>query len=370
MKILIYFSGDLDEPKGTPIRVKNIIEQLLKNGVDLYYAGYKCPKNLKEDNFLLIGGRFKRVLSIIKFLFDKNIDIFYIQTSAGLYMAPFIKFFSKSKICLDYHSLMVEEEKVYKNLNFISYNLRKYTDYLLSFFLDFATGVSGRLKEYYKKPVKIFHILPGGVDLNFFNNNITPDNEVLKWKGDSVLIGYAGNTKWYQGLDTVLVAVSKLNKEGKGDFKVLIIASSLEDSILRFIEENNIKNRVFLLAKQPYDKMPSLLIASDILTIVRPSDMVTEYAFPSKFPEYTALGRAMVISRVGDIQNYIKDGYSGILVPPNNVDYLADRLVELTDSNLRNKLGQNAFLLAKEKLDIDKLGSDLFRFLYDNKSRK
>lgn len=366
LKILVYFSGDMDEPKGTPIRVKNVLNQLIKNGADVFYCGPKLPKNFPNERFLHMGNRYSRAFNISNFANKNKIDVIYIQTSAGLWLAPILQVLSKSKISLDYHSLLVEEEKIYKNLNFFSYNIRKYTDYFLSYFLDFATGVSYKLGDYYKNVIKKYHVLPGGVDISIFNENVHPNKELLDWKGKSILIGYAGNTKWYQGLDTVLSTLVKLQNNKPGEFKLFIVASSLEESISNFIKDNNLEPVIKLLGKQNHDDMPSLLMSADILTVVRPSDMVTEYAFPSKFPEYLALGKTVVFSRVGDIEKYIIDGISGALVNPGSVDALYDRLLELCDLEKRNIIRVGALRLVEEVLDIDKIGRNLYNFINKN----
>ncbi len=369
MKILIYFPGDVDEPKGTPIRVKNIISQLVKNGTDLYYCGPRLPTGFDEKKFVQMGSRYERLFIISKFCKDNSIDIVYIQTSAGLWLSPFLKILSNSKIGLDYHSLLVEEEKIYKNLNFFKYRFYRFLDYFFSYFLDFATGVSYKLGDYYKKVLSNYHVLPGGVDIKIFNKDVLPNQELLTWKGDSILIGYAGNTKWYQGLDTVLEALSLVNKNFPNKYKLFVVASSLEGSILKYIVDNNLNNIVKLLGKHSHDEMPALLASADILTVVRPSDMVTEYAFPSKFPEYLGLGKTVVFSRVGDIENYIVDNVSGALVNPSNSKELCDKLIELADSNIRRNIGEGALRVVKERLDIDIIGTNLYNFL-ENANRK
>lgn len=366
MKVLIYFSGEIDEPKGTPIRVNNFIFQLIKNGADVYYTGRKKPKSIDNIHFLKTHSVVGRIFSIIGFVKKNNIELIYIQTSAGLWLAPLFRIFTKSKISLDYHSLLVEEEKMYKNYGYFNYLLRKKIDYYFSFFLHFATGVSSRLGVYYKRAVPVFMVVPGGVDLTTFNNKILPNKDIVNWKGGSILLGYAGNTKWYQGLDSVLEVLEKLVTNTPNRYKLLIVASSVDDTFIKYINEHKLSKYVKIIDKRPHNEVPSLLIASDVLLIVRPSDMVTEYAYPSKFPEYAALGKVLLVSDVGDIGNYIKNNKNGILIKPKDIDSLYNRLLELSDQSLCNRLGNEAFKLAQETLDNNIIGEKLFKFLYAN----
>lgn len=362
MKILVYFPGDVNESKGTPIRVKNVVEQLIVNGAEVYYSGPTRPDNVNITKYLKSGSPLSRIFSLSDFVRKNKVDVVYIQTSAALWLVPFFKLLTNSKVGLDFHSLRIEEEKVYKNLGYFSYTFKKIVELLLSLFLDFATGVSKPLGDYYKSVVLNYHVLPGGVDLNLFNNDVQPDKEILLWKGDSILIGYAGNTKWYQGLDTCLSSLINLKNKGE-NFKLVIIASSVELDVAKYIEDNDISSLVKVIGKRPHSDIPSLLKSADVLTIVRPSDMVTEYAFPSKFPEHAALGVPLVISKVGDAGNYVTDGISGIVVRPNSPEDLSNALLRLKDSSLRDKLGIGAFNLAKETFDINLLGKNLYNFI-------
>ena len=363
MRILLYFSGRLYEPKGTPIRVGNMIDQLQKGGFDIYYAGANRPHDFDDNHYLPLRRPLARVLDIIRFIDRNRIKIFYIQTSAGLWLAPFARVFTGAKIGVDYHSLRVEEENAYHSFSAPSYYFRKWAELFLSYFIHFGTAVCRPLKEYYKAQVGNFFILPVGVDTELFSPNIEPKKEVLFWKGDSVLIGYAGNTKWYQGVGVILEALSRMERKHPGGYKLLIISSSGAKDIENFIKENNLSKAIHLLGQQTHEDVPKYLSASDVLAIPRPSDSITEYAFPSKFPEYIALGKPVVVSRVSDIADYIEDGVSGILIRPESADDLCKALEKLKDRSLRESMGKKGRETAERVFDIDVLGKKLSEYL-------
>jgi glycosyltransferase involved in cell wall biosynthesis len=57
-----------------------------------------------------------------------------------------------------------------------------------------------------------------------------------------------------------------------------------------------------------------------------------------------------VASRAGGIQDLIEDGLNGLLVPPGDVDALANALEKLiADGNLRKRLSEAARLSVLEK---------------------
>jgi glycosyltransferase involved in cell wall biosynthesis len=54
-------------------------------------------------------------------------------------------------------------------------------------------------------------------------------------------------------------------------------------------------------------------------------------------------GKPVVASRVGCLPEYVKDGVTGLLVPPSNVEQLAKAIIRLlSDDALRHSMGENA----------------------------
>jgi len=65
--------------------------------------------------------------------------------------------------------------------------------------------------------------------------------------------------------------------------------------------------------------------------------------FPFVLLEALAAGLAIVATTVGAIPEIIKDGETGLLVPPRNAEAISQAILKLiSDTNLRQKLGANA----------------------------
>jgi glycosyltransferase involved in cell wall biosynthesis len=370
MKVLVYFSGKLFEPKGTPLRTRNIVRALVENGIDTYYAGHDAPPELAPDHVLMLKKPLARITQLIGYINKQSIPIVYIQTSAAVWLVPFIYFGTRAAVGVDFHNRIYQEGRFYHNYSKWGTALRETLELWICRLLAFSTGVSMTLRDFYVKVVPNFMVLPVGVDTRLFAPSISPRADLLEWKKDTTLIGYAGNLKWYQGLDTVLKAYQIVAKKCPGKFSFLIISSSEERDQEAFLKENNLDSNVRILGKQPHEDIPALLAAADILTIVRPSDIVTEYAFPSKFPEYAALGKALIASRVSDIATYIQSGENGILVAPEDVEDTARGMEMLRDSAMREKLGAGARELAIREFDLQMLGTKLVEFLQHVPLRK
>ena len=81
---------------------------------------------------------------------------------------------------------------------------------------------------------------------------------------------------------------------------------------------------------------------------------ITENAFPCKLAEYMSMGKAIVVTDVGDHAEMVSHLETGLLVEPNP-SALADAFLALEDSEMRNRLGKAAREYALNSLSWDKL---------------
>ena len=69
-----------------------------------------------------------------------------------------------------------------------------------------------------------------------------------------------------------------------------------------------------------------------------------------------ACGVPVIATRVGGIPELIKDGKTGLLVPPGDPKALADAIIYLLDNEKeRRKLGKNGRELVEKNHSIDKM---------------
>src|SRR5262249_12102543 len=68
---------------------------------------------------------------------------------------------------------------------------------------------------------------------------------------------------------------------------------------------------------------------------------IHEEGMPNVLMEGSAAGLPVIASQVGGVPDLVEDGITGFLVPPNQVDPLADQLEKLlVDPELRQRMGQ------------------------------
>lgn len=160
-------------------------------------------------------------------------------------------------------------------------------------------------------------------------------------------IGCVAELTKNKGLIYLIEAISRLSAF---DFRLLIIGEGEDRQKLQTqISKLKLQNKIFLLGF--LDNAAKYLKAFDIFVL--PS--LTE-ALGYALIEAGQAGLPAVATKVGGIPWIIKDGESGILVPPKNPEALANALKRLlADEGLRKQMGKKNYGLALRKFSFEKM---------------
>ena len=64
--------------------------------------------------------------------------------------------------------------------------------------------------------------------------------------------------------------------------------------------------------------MPKYLCNAKLLALARPDSIQAQGGFPTKLGEYLATGRPVVVTKVGEIPDYLEDGVNAFLSDINS----------------------------------------------------
>ena len=79
-----------------------------------------------------------------------------------------------------------------------------------------------------------------------------------------------------------------------------------------------------------------------------------------------ALGKAVIVSEVPSVKDYVQDGRDALLYPPEDAEVLAEKMkLLLEDDCLRKKLGKEATKTIKERINEKKMASEIEKFIGD-----
>lgn len=209
-------------------------------------------------------------------------------------------------------------------------------------------------------PTKKLCYIPNGVDTSFFK---VDDDKRRKLRdklgiGESdFLVLYFTRLRVTKGVFTFLRAMEQVVK--KSDTIKFIVAGSgpLTDYVRKVKGKFGNRIRTFL-GYVPDEDLPGLYNASDVYVL--PSYVE---GMPLSIMEAMACGKPVIATNVGDMPILVKNGVNGNLLPPGNVDLLAQKILRLVeDLELRNLMSK-ANVRKMAEYDWDKITKQ-YRALY------
>jgi glycosyltransferase involved in cell wall biosynthesis len=207
------------------------------------------------------------------------------------------------------------------------------------------TGMMARqLEAMGAKDVIVAH---DGIRLERFENipNLSQVRLGLSISGSAFVACYAGRLhtmNMSKGLDVFVEAVA-----GVRDVVFLLVGGPAEqvESLRRQWVSQGLPEKDFIaVGSVPPTDVPRYLAAADVCLITSPrNEFFANETSPMKLFEYMAAGKAIIASDLPSTREVVRHGESAYLVPPSDVDALADALRTLRDDPaLRQKLGEMA----------------------------
>jgi D-inositol-3-phosphate glycosyltransferase len=185
------------------------------------------------------------------------------------------------------------------------------------------------------------HVIPAGVDLELFRPiDKNEARQALGLREDKVIL-YVGRIEPLKGLDVLVGALPLL--EDPENTRLLVVGGKPgQDAELErlksFADELGIGEKVTFTGAVEQDRLPVYYSAAD--AFVLPSYYES---FGLVALEAMACGTPVVVSRVGGLKTFIKNGETGYLIPWHCPEPFAQRLDMLLENpSLREKMGKAA----------------------------
>lgn len=333
-----------------------------KNHTVLYYYGFDGQDYLKEygstvktvfSKEQLVSSaynspvqRLRRGLKLFYSLFSeiKKADLVHLNNGPTPYhcMAIRIAKFLRKPIVMHLRYFMRLPEFTVNSLRLLPSN-------------SVVLAVSHSVKESYCKeglPEGSIHVLYDGVKSNM-SKCLDEDLREELLGGRKLLVGVVARLVRQKGVDTFIKAAIKLNSEGLDISFIVIGGEGKED--LGFRQE---------LEDMAEPLGDAIIFTGEIIgDIERYMGVLDIFIMPSVKPEALgmvileamALNVTVVSSRHGGPVEIIQDGINGLLYEPGDVAELVKVLKQLAlNSDMRNRLSENAVTVLEERFDIEK----------------
>ncbi len=204
--------------------------------------------------------------------------------------------------------------------------------------------------------------IPAMCDFDEFRN-------IVPFKNNNYLM-YCGSIAYSNVIEFIIDVFLGLKESGKyeGDLIMVISGDHPENwnKIKSKIKDAVFGSHIVIKSNIPYNELLSLYKGSKLLMIPLRNTIQDTARFPHKIGEYTASGRPILSTNLGELKIYFRDGVSAILTEEYSVAAYIDKLSALVKDNERlNDIGRNGFTIGMNNFDYRAQTLQLKKFIID-----
>lgn len=219
--------------------------------------------------------------------------------------------------------------------------------------------VSRKMVQYLHRekgiPLEKMAYVTNGVDLDSYKPVNSKCTQILKRQlglENKFIFGYIGGFSKWQGVENFIEAAKRVDNPKLAFVIVGGKAESREGNLL-------------FIPRVPRSQIANYYSICDVVVLPRPSHPATEIAAPTKFAEYTAMGKPILTTDVGDASDLVRKYDGGIVVKDNEVDNLVDGILQF-EGKYKDELeimGKNSMRLAANEFDWNKVADNLLKVI-------
>jgi len=343
--------GSLREQKGTERSPSSPKEFLKKHLASILHEPNQIAKNLPG---------FFREWAIVK---RERPDLLIVRLQAHRFSAALLARMLKIPFLLEADAPSAYEKRTFFPQYRLFPGLVEFLEKINFRLADKIFVVSRVLQRYVVEkgiPADKVVVIPNGV--SFDENRASERGKIRAVYGldSQVVVGFVGSFHYWHGVEGLFQVMRRILQTHSGVSFLLVGAGGpMADQLKEMVYRDNLQNRVVLTGFVPPEEVPSYIAAMDIALAPYP-DLEFFYYSPVKVFEYMAYGKAVVGSRIGQIAELVKDGVTGLLCRPGDMEDLTEKLNYLIEHpHVRKTLGQRARQQALREFTWEKRAEEL-----------
>lgn len=343
-----------------------LVDGLKASGVDVRIIPSETRFNMSDLNPVkcmvnicgLIGGVIRAFFVLGRLYRTEKPSLIYVNTSVSYLPVVVAGFFRVPSIVHVRESRDVLESLPGKFKLFFMRTARKY--------ICVSRAVQKILTEK-KIPFERTVVIYNGVDLSEF----TRDDDLRTWyrcelgvDENSVLIGFIGQIVPRKGVEAFIDAAALVIK-AQGDFKFIVVGDDrgskgyLDKEIMPLCREHGIEKNVIFTG-----------YVSDVKVYLSAMDILVNASIYEPFArinlEAMAMGRPVVATDADGNPEAVEDGVSGFIVPKNDKEAMAERILRLArDKDLRDLMGKKARERVEQRFSAEKYRKEVVKEIDD-----
>lgn len=229
--------------------------------------------------------------------------------------------------------------------------------------IGLSPGIVSGIEKYLSEDQQVASI-PNGCDLDIFAQ------EIDQWQpnaisGDDFVAIFSGTHGQANGLDNLIDAAKLIKQQRVSNLKIVLIGQGkLKEKLRQKAQDAQLDNVLFL---EPVNKqkLAALMKRADVgLQILANVPAFYYGTSPNKFFDYIAAGLPVINNYPGWLAELINQHQCGIAVPADDVNALAEALMELNDNRESLPImAKNSLNLAQSSFDRKQLASQFVHYI-------
>lgn len=204
------------------------------------------------------------------------------------------------------------------------------------------------VRAYFELPADKIVIIPNGVDAARFEDNAATD-----WRGlrdnwalpHEQIVFFIGRVQYEKGIHVLMDAAQHVLARAPHTKFIVAGTGALLPELRQYAEHLGVSDKVLLpgfISDEARDQLFRLADVSVFPSLYEPFGIVALEAMAARCP--------VIVSDVGGLGEVVDDGYTGIKVPPNNADALAQAiLAALRDRAFAAKCAAQAYQVVSQE---------------------
>jgi glycosyltransferase involved in cell wall biosynthesis len=237
-------------------------------------------------------------------------------------------------------------------------NLSRYIYNNSTFILVSSIGFLEKIKEV--SPNAELSYLPYYAEDYYLTEYKNESNKCNKLK-----LVFAGNIGRAQGLDNLLIALSRLNDIEDRISITFIGDGNNKQNLMKLVKELKLERSVYFMDPVSSNKIPEILKEYDVGIISLSDNPINLLTIPSKTQSLMAMKIPILLVGAGAIKKIISDADCGLAASQNRIDEIMEKLYEfisIPKSELI-KMGNNGYNYYVDNFEKSKFYVKLFNIL-------
>ena len=208
---------------------------------------------------------------------------------------------------------------------------------------DLVFVVSSPLREYALglgvDPQRV-HVVPNGVNPSIFRPRVMNGRRA---PSAAPVLGFVGGLRPWHGVQVLPALLERLSAKHPSTRLIIAGDGPLRSELTCEFERRKLTGQVHFTGPVSQPEVADWIRRFDVALAPYPRPAHSFYFSPLKLFEYMACGVPVVAPQLGQIEELVREGETGILYPPDEFDALAaacDRI--LSEPELGRRLGQAA----------------------------